>query len=189
MEIWTSIWQVANLICRRRSCDAVRSSTTATQWRFFLLRFNNYNSHDSQWQLWHKTRWHHQRHVCSPAFILFSSQSGVMTFDPLRLPGHCVALNLQLSVSRRRVETKIIRWNRRRRNDTVFSSSLFFDLPPTFIYVSVTITSIAERKKTERCSACSHVCKVRKVNKWQILSVSSLLGTPVSSNCIWSNSL
>lgn len=57
--------------------------------------------------------------MSSPAFILFSSQSRVMTFDPLWLPGHCVALNLQLGMSRRRVKAKVIRCNRRRRINTV----------------------------------------------------------------------
>lgn len=44
--------------------------------------------------------------MSSPAFVLLSSQSGVVTFDPLRFPGHRVALNLQLGVSRQRFEPK-----------------------------------------------------------------------------------
>lgn len=62
--------------------------------------------------------WWHQWHVSSPAFILFSSQSRVMTFDPLWLPGHRVTLNLQLGMSRRRIKAKVISCNRRRRRNT-----------------------------------------------------------------------
>lgn len=48
----------------------------------------------------------HQKRVL-PAFILFPSQSGVVTFDPLWFPGHGVALNLQLCVSRQHVKSKV----------------------------------------------------------------------------------
>lgn len=46
--------------------------------------------------------------VTSPAFVLFSSQAGVVTFDPLRLPGHRVAPNLQLHVRCRCLQPKVI---------------------------------------------------------------------------------
>lgn len=45
--------------------------------------------------------------IFSPSSALFASEACVVTFDPLWLPGDRVALNLQLSVSRRRVKTKI----------------------------------------------------------------------------------
>lgn len=47
-----------------------------------------------------------------PAFVLLPSQAGVVTFDPLRFPGHRVAVNLQLSVGREEVKSKVKRWRR-----------------------------------------------------------------------------
>lgn len=47
------------------------------------------------------------RNELLPAFVFFPSQSGVVTFDPLWFPGHRVASNLQLSVSRQRFEAKV----------------------------------------------------------------------------------
>lgn len=52
----------------------------------------------------------HSSEMVLPAFVLFSSQPGVVTFDALWLPGHRVALNLQLGVSRQRFEAKAKGW-------------------------------------------------------------------------------
>lgn len=62
----------------------------------------------------HKRRGHVPRQGwSSPAFILFPSEPGVVTFDSLWFPGHGVALDLQLSVSRQLVQPKVKGWRRR----------------------------------------------------------------------------
>jgi len=63
-----------------------------------------------------RTRWPpRRRDDASPAPALLPPQPGVVTFDPLRLPGHSVPLHLQLRVSRHRVEAKVKRCNETRR--------------------------------------------------------------------------
>lgn len=73
-------------------------------------------SSSSVFSKWTLITRHHRRHrPPPPALVLFSPQPGVVTFDPLWLPGHSVALNLQLSVRSHRVEAEVKRCNARRR--------------------------------------------------------------------------
>lgn len=77
----------------------------------------------------------------APALILFCSQSGVVTFHPLWFPSHGVTLNLQFSVSRRRVKPKVVRCSSRRRRRRVAVNSTVPSTADVCVCVTFMVTS------------------------------------------------